>query len=287
VTKICWTLLAFNDDYILREVLESVLPFGKVVAAEGPVKYWRDQGCVTSTDQTNTILAEYGINTVRRHDGWAEKDDMARAVSALVPDNTEFVWQLDCDELVDTEDMRRVIRSLDTGQYDSVSFRARSYYGGFARIMSGFEANYDTQRIQRWYPGATWNTHRPPTVLAPDGKPWREHRHLNSDDIGVKFSHYSYVWPTQMQRKAAYYAIMGGNIESYFSNVYLPWVLGDDAQKTYIEFKYEGVHNWLPSRRGPCYTTLPNRAHPALIQSAMPRLKERFERELEPYRVRA
>ena len=111
----------------------------------------------------------------------------------------------------------------------------------------------------RFYPGARFATHRPPTINAPDGMPWREHRHMNhynDDSLGIRFYHYSYVFPSQMEAKAQYYADMGGNIPDYFDRVYLPWVMGDSEEKHRIEEEFDGVHNWLPARRGPCRTAI-------------------------------
>jgi hypothetical protein len=281
MTKVAWVLIAFNSDYVLEPCLRSVMPYGCVYAAEGPVSFWHKRGYATSTDKTNAILEYYRIPTV--HGQWTEKTDESNAALSQVPDDVDFVWVLDSDEIWRAQDIEAILRILATGTVDSMSFRAVSFYGGFERYMTGFEEDFEVHRIQRYYPGARFTTHRPPTINAPDGKPWREHRHMNhhkTDEIGLRFYHYSYVFPTQMEAKALYYAEMGGNIPDYFERVYLPWVLGDSYERYAIEERYNGVHNWLPSRRGSCRTREFVGEHPAEIQRVMGELKRRLKLEL-------
>jgi hypothetical protein len=56
--------------------------------------------------------------------------------------------------------------------------------------------------------------------------------------------------------------------------------MGGDAEKARIEELYDGVHNWLPNRRGPCRTKRFEGVHPAEIQRIMPELVRRFEFEM-------
>lgn len=287
--KICFLLICFNDDYVLRECLDAAQQFGTVVAAEGPVAYWQRQGYERSQDETLSILSDYGVRLISGQ--WEEKDQMTTAAARLIPADTDFVWVLDADEIWQPQDIAAIISRLAQGDVDSVGFHFKSFYGGFTHMMTGFEYDYEVHRIQRWQAGAQWATHRPPTVLAPDGRPWREHRHISADQtaaMGAFGFHYSYIWPRQMQRKAAYYHDRdpGGTIKNYFSDVYLPWVLGDDDKKQEIEDRFDGVHNWLPQRRGPCRTIPFLGDHPSAIEKRLPRLKARFEREISPYRNR-
>jgi hypothetical protein len=276
-----FVLIVFQSDYVLEPCLKSVLPFGKVVAAEGPVRFWQERGFTTSTDRTNDILERYHVPTIRGQ--WSEKDEECNAAISLVPDDTDYVWCLDADEIWKADTILQTLGLLDSLKLDSVSFKATSFYGGFDRYMTGFEEDFEVHRIQRFYPGAKFYTHRPPTILAPDGRPWRAHRHLNhetTDEMGLRFHHYSYVFPSQMRMKAEYYAGMRGTIEGYFDTVYRPWILGDDADRLAIETAHNGVHNWLPERRGPCWTEPFVGEHPAEIQAAMPMLLDRFNEEL-------
>lgn len=279
--RIAFVLIAFNSDFVLEPCLRSVIPFGEVVAAEGPVAFWHKRGYATSTDKTNLILEHYHIPVV--HGQWSEKTEEQNAALDLVSRDSDFVWCLDADEIWKAEDIKRIIGILESRPIDSVSFKAYSFFGGFDRYMTGFEESFEVHRIQRYYPGARFTTHRPPTINAPDGIPWRAHNHMNhceTDALGIRFYHYSYVWPTQMEAKALYYAEMGGNIPDYFDRVYLPWALGDSYERYSIEERYDGVHNWLPKRRGPCRTQEFTGEHPAEIVRVMPELQRRLKLEL-------
>lgn len=280
---ICFQLITFNSDYILEPVLQSILPYGPVVCVEGPVRYWQDRGYTTSTDRTNDLLATYlpAARIVRGQ--WAEKDEMVWAAERLIPLETDVVWSVDSDEVYPPELIERVLAELD--EWDSVEFRPYSFFGGFERYMTGYEQDPPCgwQRVQRWQPARHWHTHRPPTVLAPDGRPWRQHRHLGRNESERRFGrffHYSYVFPQQLKDKTDYYHSWSQTLPNYFERVYLPWVRGDARQKQAIEHTFDGVHDWLPQRRGPCYTAPFNGEHPQVIQDVLPQLRARFAKEL-------
>lgn len=285
MVKICWQMLVYNGNFVLEECLKTILPYGKVVVTEGPVSYFAKNGKTTSDDGTNEVLSRLVGDENIVHGVWDEKDSMQNAVLHLIPKDTNFVWLVDSDEIYFPEDIESIIGLLLTDKYDSVAFKANSFYAGFSRRMTGFEENFEIHRIQRWYPGARWKTHRPPTVLAPDGKPWREHRHLShsdTDKMGIRIAHYSYVWPSQMRMKIPYYRELTnhGTIEGYFDTVYRKWILGDDAAKQAIENQFSGVHDWRPERRGDCYTVPFTGEHPEEIKKSLPKLQERLDKEI-------
>ncbi len=281
MSRVCFVMLVYQGDYVLRECLQSILPYGKVVVAEGAVSYFRERGYpATSTDYTNKILEEMvGEENVVHGTSWQEKDDMMRGIEHLIPEDTTHCWMVDSDEIIYPETMQAVLSQLD--EFDSATLKPYTFFGGFDRTLSGFEERFDWYRIQRWYPGATWASHRPPTVNAPDGNPWREHRNWDS---GLRFAHYSYVWASQVKMKSEYYATRSDCIPAYFTDVWLRWVLGNDLTKQIIENENDGVHEWRKERRGSCRTVPFTGQHPKVIQDTMPRLLERFERELDAYR---
>ena len=86
--------------------------------------------------------------------------------------------------------------------------------------------------------------------------------------------------PTQMRRKSEYYYARAPRrcIPDYFKHVYLPWVNGARPE---VEGQFLGVHDWLPSLRGPCMTEEFTGEHPAIIENALGDLKKRFQDELE------
>lgn len=278
---VTFLVLAFNADAFLEPVLESILPFGPVRVVEGPVAYFARQGYETSTDRTNEILHDLvGAENVV-HGTWSEKDEMMNASVPLVPADTEFMWMVDADEVYEPAVLARTLAHLHA--YDSVSFKPWTFFGGFERILTGFETAAEWVRIQRWHAGARWQTHRPPTVLDPQGRPYRNARHWESPE---HFFHYSYVMPASTRAKVAYYTSWGaGVIPHWFERVYLPWVVGNWHTQRDIELAYEGVHEWLPERRGECFTapwlgTAEGVQHPDVIERRLPPLRARFQREL-------
>jgi hypothetical protein len=114
-------------------------------------------------------------------------------------------------------------------------------------------------------------------------------KHISSDylfnTLGVQMYHYSYTFPDQVYKKTAYYRtfVKGGTIENYFVNVYLAWVTGDSETRQRIENIYQGVHEWIPQRRGPCFTQRFRLEHPESIQNSMLELQEKFNRQLLNY----
>ena len=282
--KLAFQMIVFDSDYVLEPCIEALLPHGPLFVTEGPVRFWKEQGFATSSDRTNEILHSMLPNENIVHGQWVEKDEMQNAVTRLIPEDTTHVWLVDSDEVWDTESILKVSEWLEAG-VDSVAFSCRTFYGGFERCLTGFEENFEVVRIQRWYPGATWKTHRPPTILDPSGVPWCKRKHIDhaeSAKRGVRMEHYSYVFPSQMAMKDAYYANRGssGRIADYMKRVYIPWVFGDAAEKARIENEFDGVHDWLPARRGPCRTIPFAGNHPESIAKRMPELEARFSREL-------
>ena len=290
MAKVVFSIIVLNGEPFLESCIESLLPFGRVIAVEGPVTYWQKRGYTTSTDNTNTVLNRLlGADNVI-HGIWNEKNDMLRAAERMIPDDASHIFCVDSDEIWKAEDLVKIFEILDG--WDSVAFKPYSFYGGFERYMTGYEEEcppWGWQRIQRWFPGAVWKTHRPPTILSPDGDAWRDHQHLSANNtaaMSVHFFHYSYCLPNQMKDKADYYAYRNpnGTIPNYFEQVYLPWVRGDDRAKKQIEHKWRGVHNELPSKRGDCFTREFKGEHPPAIAKRLPELRERFARELEQFK---
>jgi len=286
---LCFVMIVFNSDYVLGESLRSILPFGPLVVTAGPCGYWREAGYKTSTDNTNNILdahRDFGRGIIDIvHGQFSEKDEMMNATAHLVPEDTTHVFMVDSDEVWRKRDIEKIIGLLENGRYDSVGFTADSFFGGFDYILGGFERDFEVIRIQRWYKGARWATHRPPTVLSPLGQPWATQRHLGAKEtlqLGITMPHYSYVFPSQVAMKHVYYShyAPGITIPNYPDEVFLPWVMGDEKKRAEIEEKWSGVHNFVPQYRGPCFTMPFNGEHPKEIENNIEELKDRIAREV-------
>jgi hypothetical protein len=287
--KIAFGMIVFNGDFVLKECLESVYPYAtQILISEGPVRYWQDQGYTTSTDKTNEILdtfpdPENKITIV--HGQFEEKDEECRAYMPYMRDDIDYIWNLDSDEIYKSEDIEKIIQILEEEKYTSVGVRSCSFYGGFDDFIGGFELNRDNfLRIFKVYPGATWKTHRPPTIIAPEGTPTLPEKHLDSDTLWDKYRvqmyHYSYVFPRQVKEKIAYYKakVSRDNCHpNYYESIYLPWVKGNRE----VENSWQGVHEFTPFSRGAAFTERFVGTHPDVISNSMDLLKKRIEKELE------
>jgi hypothetical protein len=274
--KIAFGMIVFEGDYVLKQCLEQVYPFAtQILISEGPVEYWQSKGKTTSEDSTNKILHDFPDpenKIVIVHGQFREKDDQCRAYMTHLRDDIDYIWNLDSDEVYKTEDLIKIINFLEKEKPTSVGVQSCTFYGGFNHFLTGFELNRDNfLRIFRVVPGSTWATHRPPTILYPNGSDIIR-KHVPSDwmfkYLGVQMYHYSYVFPRQVETKISYYKekVSGENcIDNYYQEVYLPWVKGDDNDKRDIEQRYLGVHEFKPHVRGECFTSKFEGTHPESI----------------------
>jgi hypothetical protein len=292
--KIAFGMIVFEGDYVLKECLEQVYPFAsQILIAEGPVSYWQRQGRTTSTDETNKILNEFPDpeNKIKIvHGQYNEKDDQCKAYMQHIDDDIDYIWNLDSDEVYKTEDLIKMIKFLEEENPTSVGLRSCSFYGGFDNYLTGFELNRDNfLRIFKYTKGATWLTHRPPTIQYPNGSNIVT-KHIDSDTLynktGIQMYHYSYVFPTQVYTKVNYYkdSVSRDNcIDNYFNTIYYPWVNGNEDEKVKIEQQYSGVHEFKPHVRGECYTEKFIFGHPESIEKNLEELKNKFNEQLKKY----
>ena len=286
--KIAFGMIVFNGDFVLKECLESVYPYAtQILISEGPVRYWQDQGYTTSTDRTNEILDNFpdpDNKIIFVHGQFEEKDEECRAYMPYLREDIDYIWNLDSDEIYKPEDIEKIIKILEEEQYTSVGVRSCSFYGGFDSYIGGFELVKDNfLRVFKVYPRATWKTHRPPTIVAPEGTETLPEKHLDSDTLwekhGVQMYHYSYVFPRQVREKIAYYKakVSRENCHpNYYEEIYLPWMRGDKS----VEKGWEGVHEFTPHSRGESYTRKFMGEHPKVIDSKLQEFKDRIQDEL-------
>ena len=289
--KIAFGMIVFNGNYVLEEVLTAVYPYAsQILIAEGPVKFWQDQGFITSTDGTNEIIDNFPDpdNKIKIvHSQYKEKDEQCQAYMKFLSDDTDYLWNLDSDEIFKPEDIEKLIRILEEGEYTSVGFKSISFYGGFDKYLTGFEEKAEFRRVFKVYPGAYWSTHRPPTIAyAKDVVLKHLSFHTLADKYNIRMYHYSYVFPDQVYTKVKYYKMAISKnlcIDNYFESIYHPWVLGNDSVKKEIEDKYRGVHEFIHSYRGDCYTANFVGTHHQAILDSKDKLKRKFYEQLEGY----
>lgn len=293
--KIAFGMIVFEGDYVLQQCLEQVYPFAEqILISEGPVEFWQRQGRTTSLDDTNKILDEFPDpeNKIKViHGQFKEKDDQCMAYMKHINSDIDYIWNLDSDEIYKTEDLKKIIKFLKDESPTSVGVRSCSFYGGLDNYLTGFELNRDNfLRIFKYVEGSTWLTHRPPTIKYPSGIDI-QHKHIDSETLwnktGIQMYHYSYVFPDQVYKKVNYYkdSVSKQNcIDDYFYKIYYPWITGNNNQKKLIEDKFLGVHEFLPSVRGDCYTAPFALSHPESINKSISDLNFKISNQIEKYK---
>lgn len=278
-------MIVFNGMPFVEGVLETWYPHvEQVVVAEGPVKFWRDQGYCESNDGTIKALLDFpdpeGKIDIARGP-WHDKLEMCQAWFAHLNDDITHVACFDADEFMHASDILQVKRFLGSG-YESIGLMLRTFVGGFTYYLTGFEQKQDTIRFLQRCPGDEYISHRPPTI----GQPHQEGRHLDSQamaELGTYLYHYSHVLKLQIKAKEQYYANYMGHrnvIPNYYEDVWLPWVLGDERVKVRIEQLWGGIHDFHPRYRGECYSREFEGKHPHWIEENRERIMEMQRRQI-------
>ena len=288
--KITVGIIVLNGEFLLKQVLESVYPWAHAICiAEGPVRYfWEIEKHLTSTDKTLDIIKNFPDpqSKIRLTTGiYEEKDDQCRAWFKNVPTDTDYVLCVDADEIHTPENIELLVKYLHDNRPTSVGFKSDSFYGGFNRIIGGFEREHSFKRVLKYVPGCEYRTHRQPT-LSINGKDIEGndvHGNVLFDETGITMWHGSYLSPLAVYRKISYYekAVIspGKCIPNYFKDVYLNWV-ENPQDRIYIEEKYNGVQEFIPEIRGESKTIPYPYFHPQVIIDSVDELQSKFKAEL-------
>ena len=281
MVKLALGMIVFNGMPFVEGVLKTFYPYvDQIVVAEGPVKFWHDQGYERSGDRTVELLMDlqdkWGSSKIRftRSSTWRDKLEMCQGWFSLLNDDITHVAVMDADEFMHAKDILHVKSLL--GRYDSVGLMLRTFVGGFTHYLTGFEQKQDTIRFLRRCPGDEYISHRPPTI----GQPYQEGQHLDSlamAQMGVYLYHYSHVLPSQVKAKEQYYARYIGNrnvIPGYYESIWKPWVLGNERTKARIEQIWGGIHDFHPRYRGECRSAIFHGYHPRWIEQNKERILE-------------
>ncbi len=290
--KITFGLIVLNGDFFIKNVLESIYPFAhRIIIAEGAVQYWQDKGVQGSTDNTIDIIRHFPDpeSKIKLIQGlYSEKTEQCRAWFAHVPTDTDYVWCIDSDEVFTAENIQKTIDYLKKENPTSLGFTSNTFFGGFDYILNGFERNHSFKRVLKYLQGCEYHDHRPPQLSLHGelihGKDITGAQLF--EETGVTMHHYSYVSAKQVCEKIQYYhdsVAQGGIIDNYFTDIWLKWVLGDSYIKYMIDNEWQGVHEFIPSRRGDCHPIKYEGSHPETIINSMSELKKKFEQQVKEY----
>lgn len=274
--KITFGMIVINGEPFTRYNLRSIYPFAhQIIVVEGACR--AAAGIATpdghSLDDTLEILRRFKgeedpdnklVIVTARDDGyfdgfWPEKDEMSRAYASRATGN--YLWQVDSDEFYLKKDMEQVCRLL-SGGVDAISFPALHFFGRPSYKVEGFhlisDRYSDCHRVFKWGSGYQYKTHRPPTVLDEHGIDVRKKNWIDADrakKLGLTMFHYSYLFPHQVLKKAAYYST--NNKDKGSQRGYIP---GADrwAREVYLDlarpfrmFITEHSLCWLERYQGP------------------------------------
>lgn len=304
--KLTFGLITLNADFFLKQVLESIYPFAhKIIIADGAVTWWAKQGITRSIDDTIKIIEDFPDPERKillvKGGPYSEKDEQCRTWFAHVPTDTDYVICNDADEVHSQQNLEWLITFLEKEKPTSVGFKSDTFFGGFDRIVGGFERDYSFKRVLKFEKGCFYRTHRQPTLaFVPDTS--KEPHCLNNpvkdiagkditgnqlyEATGITMWHGSYVSAKGVNAKIRYYenaVIAAGQcIPNYFHDVWMKWVCVPAMRKE-IENQWQGVQEFIPAARQPCFTEVFTGKHPPAIEKAMPELLAKFEKEVKMF----
>jgi len=306
--KIAFGIIVFNGNNTLELSLKTIYPYAsQILIAEGPVGFWQKQGYTRSIDGTAEMIDNFPdpdnkIKVV--HGQYTEKLQQTNAYIPYMNEDTDYLWNLDSDQVFKPQDIEMLIQMLENPRgkpFTHVKFKSVTFYGGFDRYMTGFEEKAKFPGLFRVYPGSRWNMHRYPKMSHKDPLP---NRILDSEGLagkGMRMYHYSYVFADHVYQKARYYTeflgpsmakkikkkrrvdtIKPGSVfvTDWFRRVWIPWVRGNETQRKAIEDKFGGVHELTKAKS---YTAKFTGEHPKIIQANMDKLTKRFNDQLRKY----
>lgn len=166
---------------------------------------------------------------------WPEKLEMQNAALEYVTGN--YVWLVDSDEIYKKEDIAH-IKALLAGDRTITQFNfiPDNFWKGFDHIFVSplfYQQDYHYRRLFKYIPGATFTSHRPPTMVWPGSTKTTESIHLvdgqKTRKMGIFPYHYSYILDSQVRQKIELYNRYGwGNMWNidmcmWFEKGFLAW----------------------------------------------------------------
>jgi FkbM family methyltransferase len=290
--RITFGVIVLNGEPFTRSTLRSLYPFAhQIVVVEGAAPAAVNIATADGHSRDGTLDAlrrfqaeedpESKVSIVTAEDEghpngfWpGEKDEQSRAYATRA--TGDYLWQVDIDEFYRAEEMRRVIDMLrGDPTIEAVTFKQITFWGGLGYRTDGWYLRRGAtyyHRLFRWGPGYRYATHRPPTVLDPEGRDLRTGNWLGGEELarrGIHLYHYSLLLPKQVIEKCDYY----GNAAFAKRPAAVAW-----AQDAYLRLgRPYRVHNvydfpsWLERYRGP---------HPAEIVRLVDELAAEHPEEL-------
>lgn len=250
---IAFGMIVLNGEPFVHYNLRALYPFAhEIIVVEGAVQEAAANASAEghSLDGTLETLRRFKaeedpenkVVIITRDGFWAEKDAMSQAYAERA--TGDYLWQIDADEFYLPDDMARIITMLrDDPTITQVSFMLYSFWGSIDYISDGWFMRRKSlfpqiNRIFKWGAGYHYTTHRPPTVVNPQGKTLQDGHWIDgfaTERMGIRMYHYSLVFPAQVHAKSAYYQQATWNPNS---------AMEDWADNNYMKLRHPfRVHN--------------------------------------------
>ena len=219
--RVSFGIIVLNGEPFTRYCLRALYPFAHEIlvvegAAPAAAKVATPDG--RSTDGTLETLCRFKaeedpedkVHIITGDGFWSEKDEQSQAYAERA--NGEYLWQVDIDEFYDPRDMQTILEMLrDDPKITAVSFKQVTLWGGFDYLVDGWYLRRGSDiyhRLFKWGSGYQYVTHRPPTVLDPQGRDLRQLKWVNGHELArlnICLYHYSLLFPKQVIEKCEYY----------------------------------------------------------------------------------
>lgn len=216
-------MIVHNGEPFIRYNLENLYPHAhEIIIVEGAVEKFRHAATPDghSLDRTVEIIKSFPdtqgkIKLIQRDGFWPEKDEMSNAYMEQC--TGDYIWQVDVDEFYKSSDIESIIKLLSNNpDIDRIDVKTVNFWHCFRAVINGASYLYgadEFRRIFRFRPGYRYLTHRPPTVIDPQGKVVCSDKMVSAGELkqkyGILLYHYSYVFSAGVRSKSNYYAQMG------------------------------------------------------------------------------
>lgn len=260
--KVTFGIIVLNGEPFVRYNLRALYPFAhQIIVVEGATPTARNISTPDGHSMDNTLgvlrafkakedpedkLIIITAETEGHPDGFwpGEKDQQSQAYAKYA--TGDYLWQVDIDEFYRPNDMERVLTMLsEDPSITAVSFKQITFWGGFDYLTDSWYLKQGAaiyHRLFKWGTGYLYHSHRPPTVLDPQGRNLRDLVWVNADSLarqGIVLYHYSLLFPKQVDEKTRYYA--NGPWGEYSAGI-IRWAEENYLTTIHRPFRMHNVH---------------------------------------------
>ena len=239
--RFSFVMIVLNGMPFIEYSLKSIYEFAhEVIIVEGAVEkcMFAANPDGSSTDGTVDFIKSFPdpqgkIKLIQEK--WPEKCEMQN--EALRHVTGDYVWLIDSDEVYKREHLDKIKRILkDDPSITQVNFIPDNFWKGLDHIFVSsrfFEPACHYRRLFKYVPGATFTSHRPPTMMWPNSERTTEQMHLvdghTTREMGIVPCHYSYVLDEQVLQKIELYHRYGWckdwdmDLLEWYKECFLQW----------------------------------------------------------------